>query len=126
MNANGFDNGKVFINNACVDIEQIEWSAHPAFKGVYLKHIIKGESTENRLSCHLIKVEPGCEIGIHNHPGKTELHEVINGGGYCLLENKKLNYHKGVVGFIPADTGHSVRAGSEGLFLFAKFFPALL
>lgn len=126
MTAKCFDNGKLYINDTCIDVEQLEWNAHPTFKGVSLKHVIKGESTDGMVSYHLVKVEPGCEIKIHNHPGKTEVHEVVDGSGYCMLDDKKLDYHVGTVGFIPADIYHSVRAGSEGLFLFAKFFPALL
>jgi quercetin dioxygenase-like cupin family protein len=93
---------------------------------VFLKHLIKGKSTDNRLSCHLVKINPGCEIGIHNHVGKTELHEILSGFGHCMIEQKEFDYHKGVIGFIPADKNHSIKAENEGLFLLAKFFPALL
>ncbi len=126
MNTNIFDKGKLFINGECVDVHKLTWNEHSAFKGVFLKHVIKGESTDNRFSCHLVKINPGCEIGIHNHAGKTELHEVISGSGYCTIEQTKIEYREGVIGFISADKNHSVRAESEGLFLLAKFFPALL
>jgi Uncharacterized conserved protein, contains double-stranded beta-helix domain len=126
MNTSCFDNGKLYINNSCIDVDMLQWNAHPTFKGVYLKHIIKGENTDGMLSCHLVKVDAGCEIGIHNHAGITELHEVIDGDGCCLLGNEVFDYRKGVVGFIPADENHLVKAGNDGLFLLAKFFPALL
>ena len=126
MDKNDFSKGKLYINNKCINITDITWNEHPAYKGVFLKHVIKGENTNNRLSCHLVKIEPGCEIGIHNHVGKTELHEVVNGFGYCMLGQKKLNYQKGVTGIIPADSDHMIKAGDKGLFLLAKFFPALL
>lgn len=121
-----FDKGKLYFNGECFDIENFEWNEHPVYKGVFLKHIIKGEITNNCLSCHLVKINGGCEIGIHNHTGTTELHEIISGLGHCTIEQTKVDYHKGVIGFIPADLNHSIKAENEGLFLLAKFFPALL
>jgi quercetin dioxygenase-like cupin family protein len=126
MYTNKFKDGKILINGQTIEIEKLEWNEHPTFKGVSLKHLIKGESTNNQLSCHLVKVEPGCEIGLHNHVGKTELHEVLNGSGVCTVENTDLNYEEGIIGFIPADKNHLVKAGKDGLFLMAKFFPSLL
>ncbi len=126
MDTNAFNKGKLYINDKCIDVENLEWNEHAAFKGVFLKHIIKGESTDNKLSCHLVKINPGCEIGLHNHIGKTELHEILSGNGHCSIEQTNIDYKKGVVGFIPADKDHSVKAEDEGLLLLAKFFPALL
>ncbi len=126
MDTNYFDKGKIYINDKCVDVASLEWNEHPVFKGVFLKHIIKGENTNNRLSCHIVKIKPYCEIGIHNHNGITELHEIMSGNGTCNIEKNKYTYQKGVVGFIPADKNHSVKAEKEGLLLLAKFFPALL
>ena len=126
MDTNEFQKGMLYINGECVNIENLPWHEHPSFKGVFLKHIIKGERTDNQLSCHLVKVNAGCAIGLHNHPEQTELHEIIEGYGECIIEQEKLNYQKGVTGFIPANKNHTVKAGDKGLFLFAKFFPALL
>lgn len=126
MDANNFNKGKLYINRECIDVENLMWNEHSVFKGVFFKHIIKRESTNNRLSCHLVKINPNCEIGIRNHADKTELHEVISGLGHCMVEQTKFDYRKGVIGFIPADKNHSVKADKEGLLLLAKFFPALL
>lgn len=126
MDTNDFSKGKLYINDTCVDVESLEWNEHPAFKGVFLKHVIKGANTNNSLSCHLVKINPDCEIGIHNHNGKTELHEILSGKGTCQIEQTRIHYNRGVVGFIPADKNHAVKADKEGLLLLAKFFPALI
>lgn len=126
MDTNYFNKGKLYINDKCVDVGSLEWNEHPAFEGVFLKHIIKGENTNNSLSCHLVKINPYCKIGIHAHSGKTELHEILSGNGTCIIEQTTIFYKKGVVGFIPADLNHSVKAEKDGLLLLAKFFPALL
>ncbi len=77
-------------------------------------------------NCHLVKIDAGCEIGTHNHCGKTELHEVIFGHGKCFVGEKEIDYTTGKITVMPADINHKVTAGDEGLFLFAKFFPALV
>ncbi len=126
METKQFEKGTLFMNGENINIENLPWNEHPTFKGVFLKHVIKGKSTNNQLSCHLVKINPDCEIGLHNHAGKTELHEIIDGFGECVIEQDKLNYQKGTTGFIPADKNHLVKAGNQGLFILAKFFPALL
>ena len=43
-----------------------------------------------------------------------------------LLNNgKTIVYEPGVISIMPAKVPHEVNAGPEGLYLFAKFFPAL-
>ncbi len=41
------------------------------------------------------------------------------------LEQVNLSYPPGVISIMPAKVHHEVHAGEEGLFLFAKFMPAL-
>lgn len=126
MSTNPFCNGPLFVNGESIDIEKLTWNEHPTFKGVFLKHIIRGDSTNNQLSCHLVRVDASCELMLHSHAGKSELHEVIAGGGECTIDTETVSYRQGTVSLIPADKNHSVKAGKEGLLLLAKFFPALL
>ena len=121
-----FESGKIFYLKKSTDNSKILWSDHPAYKGVALKHLIKGEGTDNKFSYHLVKINPGCEIGEHIHEGKIETHEVIDGKGICFLNNKQQEYQCGTISVIPEDIKHKIIAGNEGLLLFAKFIPALL
>jgi len=105
------------------------WTPHPAFPGVSLKLLVSGKDTAGGLSCHLVRVEPGCELKNHAHDGQWELHEVVRGRGTATLDGRKIGYEPGRVMVIPKGTPHAVRADAdqgEGLFLFAKFFPALV
>ncbi len=34
-----------------------------------------------QLSCHLVKINPECEIGDHIHENNLEIHEIIYGSG---------------------------------------------
>lgn len=126
MKKEDLENGTLFIDGKAISIDTLPWNPHPTFKGVALKHIITGAETNGQLSCHLVRIEPNCEIGLHSHVGKTEIHEVMCGTGVCTIEQENISYKSGNVGFIPADKNHLVKADGDGLFLLAKFFPALL
>ncbi len=120
------DEGKIIYTGCEVDVKSIEWNPHPAFIGVFLKHLVKGELTGNKFSCHLVKVNSGCEIGEHVHEDKWELHEVIGGAGKGFLIDKEIPFEPGVSVVIPEGVKHKVIAGEGGLYLLAKFIPALL
>jgi quercetin dioxygenase-like cupin family protein len=108
------------------DAAAIPWNAHPAFPGVSLKLLVAGADTGGAVSCHLVRVEPGMELKSHVHEGQWELHEVVAGSGRAGMGEAAAEYRPGVVAVIPRGVAHNVRAGDEGLWLFAKFFPALV
>ena len=120
-----FENGKLFFKGETDKIAAMPWNKHAKFEGVELKHIITAKHTDGKFSCHLIKVAPGKKIGLHSHNGQTEIHEVVAGFGKCICEGKELEYVPGSMGFMPAEALHEVTAGQEGIYMLAKFFPAL-
>lgn len=122
--AQKFQNGSIYLPEEKKTAELL-WNLHPAFNGVFLKHLVKGEDTGDRLSCHLVRIEPGCAIGDHIHEGKMEVHQVISGAGFCIIGGTKVGYQSGVVALIQADLTHRVEAGEDGLVILAQFVPAL-
>ena len=106
--------------------DNIGYTPHKSFKGVYLKHLVSGDMTDKRISSHLVKVEPFCSLEIHTHLEQVEIHEVIQGYGECQIADKQLQYVPGVVAVIPQGVQHSVTAGENGIYILAKFSPALL
>ena len=120
-----FSKGKVVYQDKEIEVEKLEWNKN-ANKGVYLKHIITGEDTEGKFSCHIVKIESGCEIASHTHECNWELHEVIHGEGKCILADKEVDYSVGTLSVIPQGMEHKVKAVSGDLYLFANFIPALL
>jgi quercetin dioxygenase-like cupin family protein len=117
--------GQVFSANKQISIEDLPWNSHPKFKGVYLKHLILGGETNNQLSCSIVKIEPNCMLDTHLHDGAIEIHEVVAGSGKFYLDAKEIDYSIGKISIIPSNTLHKVLAGKDGLYLFAKFTPAL-
>jgi mannose-6-phosphate isomerase-like protein (cupin superfamily) len=119
-------NGSVTYLGRDDSIGRVQWIAHPKFKGVYLKHLVKGADTEGKLSCHVVRIDPNAVLEDHCHEGQWELHEVVEGEGIFRLDGKETPYYPGRMGVIPNGTSHQVTAGKTGLVLLAKFFPALL
>ena len=110
------EKGKLLLPDATVDFAAIAWSKHPAFEGVELKHIITSEKTDGQFSFHLVKIAPNKKI---------ETHEVISGAGICVNNGAELPYEAGVISIFPVGVPHEVIARENGLYLFAKFMPAL-
>lgn len=108
------------------NICDLEWCDHPKFKGVSMKHIIRGESTGGMLSCHMVRVMPGCCLELHTHEDNLEIHEVMEGKGTCLIDQKEIFYQRGIAAIIPKGTPHMVKAGEKGILLMARFSPALI
>lgn len=117
--------GNVFFTDKLISIRDLPWNPHPKYKGVCLKHLILGKDTDKQLSCHIVKIEPDCILDTHVHDGKIEIHEVVAGSGQFYLEDKETDYSVGKISVIPAGIPHKIVAGKDGLYLFAKFTPAL-
>lgn len=122
---NQFDNGQLSLPDRCIKFADLQWNEHPVFKGVALKHIVTAADTDGRFSYHLVRIAPNCAIGQHVHATQLETHEVVEGSGVCTNNGKSIDYKPGTISVIPANVGHEVKAGASGLYLFAKFMPAL-
>ena len=117
--------GKLLLPDATVTFKDIPWSKHPTFEGVELKHIVVSKQTNGQLSYHLVKIAPHKKIGNHVHQEQLETHEIISGNGTCINNGTELTYEPGVISIFPIGLPHEVLAGPDGLYLFAKFIPAL-
>ena len=104
----------------------IPWSKHPSFPGVELKHIVTSAQTGGQFSYHLVRIAPHRAIGDHTHQEQLETHEVIAGSGRCVSGGAALDYQPGIIAILPKGVPHEVSAGPDGLYLFAKFIPALV
>ncbi len=124
--AEAIENGIITYCEKDVLIGDIGWTPHAKFSGVFLKHLLKGADTAGMLSCHMVKVDPGCVLDEHLHANEWELHEVIGGEGEGYLGSKQIHYYPGRVVVVPKGTRHRVVAGNSGLILLAKFFPAMM
>ena len=117
--------GQLCLPGVTISFKDIPWSKHPTFDGVELKHIVTAKETEGQFSYHLVRIDPDCSIGNHIHETQLETHEIIAGTGICINNGAELAYEPGVISILPMGLPHEVKAGADGLYLFAKFIPAL-
>jgi len=120
-----FEHGKLYLSGQELASESIAWSPHAKFEGVALKHLITAKDTNGKYSYHLVRIAPKKKIGLHVHETQLETHEVAAGYGVCNTAGQELVYEAGNIAVIPAGVEHEVIAGNDGLYLFAKFIPAL-
>lgn len=120
-----FNNGYLKLPTVTVKFATIPWSKHPTFEGVELKHIITAKETNGQFSYHLVRIAPNKSIQNHIHETQLETHEVITGSGVCINDGFTIPYEAGTISIMPVGIPHEVNAGEDGLYLFAKFFPAL-
>lgn len=120
-----FENGSIFSLQGTAPSSAVEFTPHAKFKGVALKHLVRGEQTGGLLSCHLVKVDPFCSLETHCHPDNLEIHQVIGGTGEGALGEALTNYVPGTVSVIPRNIPHRATAGAEPLYILAVFSPAL-
>ena len=121
-----FDNGSLRLPESTTAFADLPWEKHPAFDGVELKHIISAKNTGGQFSYHLVRIAPNKAIGNHIHQTQLETHEVIAGSGTCVNNGTELAYEPGTITILPIGLPHEVKAGADGLYLFAKFIPALV
>lgn len=117
--------GKLLLPGSEISFADIPWSKHPTFEGVELKHIITSEQTSGQFSFHLVRIAPYKKIGNHIHKTQLETHEVISGNGICINNGAEIEYEPGIISILPMNVPHEVTAGNNGLYIFAKFMPAL-
>lgn len=119
-------NGVIHYSDRLENTSDVEWTKHPKCRGVYLKHMIKSVDTGGLFSSHLVKIDPTCCLEMHCHENQLELHEALEGDGWCQLIEESFDYHVGKMTIIQKGENHMVQAGEKGLTIMAKFFPALL
>ncbi len=98
------------------------WTDHPSFPGVALKTLVAPAVTGGALKSLLVRVAPGAALEKHIHADEWEMHEVIAGTAQATMGAVGAEYKRGVIAVIPQGVEHSVRAGTEGLVMLAKFF----
>lgn len=120
-----FNCGQLVTPESQKSFDKLGWCKHPTFDGVELKHIVTASETNGEFSYHLVRIAPNKKIGNHVHNQQLETHEVIAGSGICINEGKEILYKCGVISIMKMGKPHEVIAGEDGLYLFAKFMPAL-
>lgn len=118
--------GRIVYTDKELNVTELDWNPHPSFTGVFLKHLVKGDSSGGKFSCHLIRIKDGFEIGEHIHNDKWEFINIVGGVGKGEIAGKEIVCEPGVSMVVPENVKHRIEAGSGDVYLLAKFIPALL
>ena len=118
--------GTLHFSDRSQAVDAMDWVPHPRFKGAFMKHLVKKADNNNRASCHLVRIDPGCRLDDHVHEGEWEYHNVLDGCGKGYLDGKKMDYLPGTMAVIPKGKTHKVIAGDDGMLIMATFLPGLL
>lgn len=121
-----FNSGMIIFPSKNIDVSALPWYEHPAFKGVYLKDLVKGADTRGAFSCHIVKIKKGSEVGEHSHDKQWEFNEALEGNGTFMIHGKEFACKAGFSYATPPGISHIVSAPEEDLYILAKFIPALL
>ena len=97
--------GQLRLPTETIQFGELPWNKHPEFDGVELKHIVTSQQTSGQFSYHLVRIAPNKAIGT------------------CVNNGTELAYEPGTITILPMGLPHEVKAGADGLYLFAKFIP---
>jgi len=121
-----FNEGKIIFPSDEIDAKKLKWYEHPESKGTFLKDLVPGKDTGGAFSCHIIRVNKGCEVGQHIHEDQWEFNEILDGNGIYIYENKEVRFGAGFSFATPPGVRHALIAEVEDLYLLAKFIPGLV
>jgi quercetin dioxygenase-like cupin family protein len=122
----GLSEGNIVYIDKELKVKDLEWNPHPSFAGVFLKHLVKGDSSDGKFSCHLIRIKDGFEIGEHIHNDKWEFINIVGGVGKGEIAGKAIVCELGVSLVVPENVKHRIVADDGDVYLLAKFIPALI
>ena len=115
------------FSNMFLMTENIEWEAHPIFKGVLVKRLLTREKNNSDITCLLVKTKKGIDIPEHVHQDSQDIIFPIEGDGIIHIEGiGDLPYKPGSFIVVPKNIPHYVYNVKETLIAFDIFNPANL
>ena len=123
--AANIDSGTIYYTNRSEESADLQWAEHPNFKGVYLKHLIKGGDTDGRFSSHLVRIDPDCCLETHCHENQLELHEIIEGEGVFSPQPGGVRVSSRENGGYPHGGKSSGSGGKTGIDDTGQIFPCI-
>ena len=106
--------------------EGIPWAPHPIAQGVQIKPLISKKEHGLDVSCMLVKIPAGKEVGEHVHPTEDDILYPLAGKGSMWVDGTgQFPLEPGVVVRVPKGTKHRVFGVTEELLIYDVFCPAL-
>jgi quercetin dioxygenase-like cupin family protein len=108
-------------------IENLPWSPHPIVKGVQIKPLVSKKEDGLDVTCMLVKVPAGKEVGEHIHPDQDDILYAVSGKAIMWVDGTgEFPLHPGIFVRVPKGTRHRISQVEEELLVYDVFCPALL
>jgi quercetin dioxygenase-like cupin family protein len=105
----------------------IPWIPHPIVKGVQIKPYISQKEDGLDVTCMLVNVPAGKEVGEHIHPTQDDILYPLSGKATMWVDGTgEFTLEPGIVVRVPKGTKHKITNVIEDLLVLDVFCPALL
>ena len=100
-----------------------EWKEHPRFKGILFKPLIT-RADNPHANVNVVRVPPGCKIGLHTHSDQIETIYVLSGISVFTIAGVETSFAAGQIIAAPSGIEHSLRNdGPQMVELLTIFTP---
>lgn len=108
-------------------IDRIPWTQHPNTKEVVIKPLISQIDHGLDVTCMLVRVPVGIEVGEHIHSNQDDILYPLTGKGTMWVEGiGEFELFSGIVVRVPKGTKHKILNVTEELLIYDVFCPALM
>jgi len=108
-------------------MEKIPWGPHSIAEGVHIKPLISKKEHGLDVTCMLVRIPAGKEVGEHIHPTQDDiLYPLADKGAMWVDGTGQFPLEPGIVVRVPKGTKHRVFGVNEELLIYDVFCPALL
>jgi quercetin dioxygenase-like cupin family protein len=95
------------------DADQIEWTEHQQFKGLFIK-VLESRATHPGASLTLTRLAAGQSIGTHTHTVETESVYLLKGSARLVLDGNEAALRASSGATIPVGVAHSLHNVGDG------------
>jgi mannose-6-phosphate isomerase-like protein (cupin superfamily) len=108
-------------------MENIPWIPHPTAEGVQIKPFISLKEHGLGVTCLLVRIPAGKEIGEHVHANQDDILYPLTGKARMWVEGTgEFPLEPGIVVRVPKGTKHKIFGATQEVLFYGVFCPALL
>lgn len=108
-------------------MEKIPWIPHPTAEGVQIKPFISQKEHGLGVTCLLVRVPVGKEIGEHTHATQDDILYPLAGKARMWVDGTgEFSLEPGIVVRVPKGTKHKIFGATQELLFYGVFCPATM
>lgn len=112
--------------DVCRLMDNVPWVEHPTAEGVRIKPIITRKDDGLDVTCMLVAIPAGKEVGEHSHAEQDDILYLLRGKALMWVDGVgKFELAPGVAVRVPKGTKHKILEVEADLLIYDVFCPAL-